>query len=129
MLCSEDTVDSNTITNNEGNIMSINCHHSLVENVNNNKKRQILQGRCILCSLCDKRKETKYGCTGCKQYYHVNCFAILHKEGKLIRLANVPAHLIENTKVKEFLTGKTKRYTNTQKCIGTEEHMNMAYKK
>ena len=106
LICSEEIVDSTTLNNNEGNIMSINCHHSLVDNINS--KRQIFQARCILCCLYDKRKETKYGCTVCKQYYHVNCFAILHKEVGLISLGNVPAHLVENTKVKEFLTGKSK---------------------
>ena len=125
LFCSERNLATTSSAQNETPIPSIWCHYVLVDKKSN--KRQIFQGRCILCHLFDKRPEAKFGCTGCKQYYHVNCFELLHNDGKLKTIANIHASLAENNKVKDFVTGKIKWNTIDQEYIGTVEDMNMAY--
>ena len=71
----------------------------------------------------------KFGCTGCKQYYHVNCFALLHRDGRLRTITDIPAHLAEDCGVGDFLNGSSKWNVMDQIHVGTEEDMVMAYNK
>ena len=70
-----------------------------------------------------------YGCTRCKQYYYVNCFALLHRDGGLKHITDIPTSLAGDDSVKEFLNGNSKWNLNDQINIGTEEDMVMAYNK
>ena len=81
----------------------------------------------MLCTLMGKRKETKSRCIGCRQYFHVNCFTALHKDRKLKTFAQLSTTLAANTKVKEFVTGKSYYNIKDQVDIGTVEDMIMPY--
>ena len=106
----------------------IRCQHDLVDNVKCAGKRQIFQGRCVLCTLLGARKESKYGCTGCRQYFHLACFNALHKNGKLKTFAQLSPALAANAKVVKFVTGESFYNNKDQANIGTVESI-MPYEK
>ena len=106
----------------------IRCQHDLVDNVKCAGKRQIFQGRCVLCTQMGARKESKYGCTGCRQYFHVACFNALHKNGKLKTFAQLSPALAANAKVVKFVTGESFYNNKDQANIGTVESI-MPYEK
>ena len=99
----------------------IGCQHDLVDNVKCAGKRQIFQGRCMLCTMMGARKESKYGCTGCRQYFHVACFNALHTNGKLKTFGQLSPALAANTKVVKFVTGESYYNNKNQANIGTVE--------
>ena len=40
-------------------------------------------GKCKLCNMRGIRRDTTFGCTGCNDYFHVDCYSILHARGAL----------------------------------------------
>ena len=76
---------------------SINTEHMLVSNTLHDKGK-VGSGKCLLCKMRGVRSDASYGCTGCTDYFHVDCYSILNFFGALKRMNDVLDKFIGSNK-------------------------------